>query len=149
MQTVMNPSSPGVFTKFSGVLHHRIVARLTPAAALLGCVGLAAVWKPSDKEHVICVFRLATGHWCPGCGMTRGVLALFRGHLSTSFGYHPLAIVLVAQAIVFAVWRLAGKGPLTGNLRRQVFATNIIALLVVFAYRSTFGSFPAPGSLAG
>jgi Protein of unknown function (DUF2752) len=81
--------------------------------------------------------------------MTRGVLALFRGHVATSFVYHPLAIVFVAQAIVFAVWRLAGKGSYPGDLRRQLFAMNVIALLLVFLYRSTFGSFPAPGSLAG
>lgn len=37
-----------------------------------------------------CLFRLSTGLPCPGCGMTRSLIALWHGDLLTSFRYHPL-----------------------------------------------------------
>lgn len=138
-------TQPGVFTR---VLRHRNVARYGPAVGVLSCVSLAAAWKPSDTENVICVVRLTTGHWCPGCGLTRGVLALCRGNLATSFAYHPLAIVFLAQAMVYAGYRMTGR-KLSGNTRQSVFLANAVALILVFAYRSTLGSFPADGSLTG
>lgn len=79
--------------------------------------------------------------------MTRGVLALFRGDVSTSFAYHPLAVVLVIEAIVFAIWKMTGRS-IPRLTERSWLPVNLIALLVVFAYRSTYGSFPVPGSLA-
>lgn len=52
---------------------------------------------------VLCPFRICTGHACMGCGLTRSVIALFRGDLDLSLRYHPLGVALVAQAMVIAV----------------------------------------------
>ncbi len=133
---------------FSRLLKNPTVGRVAPAVGLLGCVGLAAVWKPSDTESVICVFRRVTGHWCPGCGLTRGVLAMLRGNVTTSFAYHPLAIVFLVQFVAYAAWRISGRQVSTDN-RRTILIANTVALLLVFGYRSTLGSFPDPGSLSG
>lgn len=37
-----------------------------------------------------CAFRSLTGAYCPGCGGTRAVLELFRGHIVASLRYHPV-----------------------------------------------------------
>ncbi len=42
----------------------------------------------------LCIFRRATGFPCPGCGMTRAVLAALHGDFSAAFAYHPLWILL-------------------------------------------------------
>lgn len=41
-----------------------------------------------------CPIRFFTGISCPGCGMTRAVLALLRLDFAAAFYYHPLVYVL-------------------------------------------------------
>ena len=61
-----------------------------------------------------CLFHLMTGLYCPGCGGTRAVRALFRGDLAMSFQYHPLvlymAAVILAEVVSFGIAR-ATKNP--------------------------------------
>ncbi len=37
-----------------------------------------------------CLFHILTGYYCPGCGGTRAVKALFHGHILKAVYYHPL-----------------------------------------------------------
>ena len=39
--------------------------------------------------------------YCPGCGGTRAIKALFRGHFIKSFWYHPFVIYAVLIAGLF------------------------------------------------
>ena len=50
----------------------------------------------------LCPFAILTRHPCPGCGLTRGTLALLHGHLGAALRFHPLVPVvapLVAAAL--------------------------------------------------
>jgi hypothetical protein len=38
----------------------------------------------------LCVFHTVTGYYCPGCGGSRAVAALFKGKLLRSLYYHPI-----------------------------------------------------------
>ncbi len=49
-----------------------------------------------------CVFHAITGYYCPGCGTTRAVYALFQGKLWKSFCYQPF----VPYAAVLGGWFL-------------------------------------------
>lgn len=59
------------------------------------------------KNNAPCAMHTLLGIYCPGCGGTRAISALFHGHLIDSFVCHPLvpytAIVggwfLISQAI--------------------------------------------------
>lgn len=42
-----------------------------------------------------CVLYSILGVYCPGCGGTRALRALFQGKLLTSFWYHPLVLYTV------------------------------------------------------
>lgn len=75
---------------------------------LVGPIGLAAglaLWSPSDDGVTICPWRNCTGGACPGCGLTRGAAAFFKGDLATSWYYHPAALFVIVQ--VGALWALA------------------------------------------
>lgn len=59
-------------------------------------------WKGVRPEMLIqllppCIFRSLYGLYCPGCGGTRAVLELFRGHVISSLWYHP--IIMYAAAL--------------------------------------------------
>lgn len=52
------------------------------------------VWteKFSSVSLPPCLFHLATGYYCPGCGGTRAVKKLFQGHLFCTLLYHPAVL---------------------------------------------------------
>ena len=60
----------------------------------------------------LCLFRLITGHPCPGCGMTHALLAAFQGRWMESFGEHPLGLPLLALWTFWLGWGLL-------NIRRS------------------------------
>lgn len=67
-----------------------------------------------------CIFRQVTGYYCPGCGGTRAVYALFSGHLIKSFYYQPFVLYAVVVGGCFllsqTVERLS-KGKLAIGMR--------------------------------
>lgn len=69
---------------------------------LLTAVGIAVLaviyWK------IGCPIRWLTGIACPGCGMSRALLALCRGEWRQALQYHPL----VGTVPFLAVWLLLG-----------------------------------------
>ena len=46
----------------------------------------------------LCAFRLVTGHRCPGCGMTRGFLYMFRLEPLNALRANPMSPVIFAIA---------------------------------------------------
>ncbi|MBQ8040800.1 MAG: DUF2752 domain-containing protein, partial [Lachnospiraceae bacterium] len=48
----------------------------------------------------LCTFYKTTGFYCPGCGGTRAVFALFRGDILKSLFYHPV----VPYGAIVGVW---------------------------------------------
>ena len=73
---------------------------------LIALAVVAAVWQitkirlPAIMSE--CLFLRITGLYCPGCGGTRAIRALFTGHILKSFIYHPL----VLYTAVFGGWYL-------------------------------------------
>lgn len=54
------------------------------AAAAAALFGLAAVF------GMECIWHRLFGIICPGCGMTRAVIALIHGDIAAAFYYHPM-----------------------------------------------------------
>ena len=82
-----------------------------------------------------CLFHWLTGYYCPGCGGTRAVLALLRGHFLRSFLYHPLvpytAFALSWLLLSCAAEKLAGR-PLPLHFpRRPAWLWTALAIVVV------------------
>ncbi|MDH3705084.1 MAG: DUF2752 domain-containing protein [Acidimicrobiia bacterium] len=114
---------------------------------LVGPVGLAAglaLWSPTDDGVTICPWRNCTGGACPGCGLTRGAAAFFKGDVATSWYYHPAALFIIVQ--VAALWGLAvGRraGVVSWRLSPRaitlLFWINGLALLALWLVRWRFG----------
>ena len=86
----------------------RVGGRLTPggiaALGLLTAALLPREWIEAGPSF--CPFRQATGLICPGCGLTRSVVALAHGDLTASLYFHPLGVVFVAALLVVAMVEL-------------------------------------------
>ena len=80
-----------------------------PARAGLLCLpflllGGAAIFSPLviklGQMMPECYFRAMTTLYCPGCGMTRAVMALFRGDVAASLRYNPVPAAAVILALL-------------------------------------------------
>ena len=62
-----------------------------------------------------CLFRLATGLYCPGCGGTRALRLLLKGDLIGSLVYHPLVAYMIGAAGIVMLLRLRERGRAAGG----------------------------------
>lgn len=76
---------------------------------------------------VLCFHRLTTGLPCPGCGLTRGFVALTHGHLEAALWFNPLTPVVFGWMLVW--WLVAVTALLRG---RPIPATPAPLLRVAF-----------------
>ncbi|HET6396273.1 MAG TPA: DUF2752 domain-containing protein [Pseudoxanthomonas sp.] len=51
-----------------------------------------------------CMFRLFTGCYCIGCGLTRAMHALVHGDLPGALAMNPLAVLLLPVIPLMAAW---------------------------------------------
>jgi len=61
----------------------------------------------SNYQHkTVCLFKLATGIPCAGCGMGRATLEIMKGDFVSSFKYNVLCIPFTLAIIASLVWLL-------------------------------------------
>lgn len=93
----------------------------------------------------LCMWALATGQPCPGCGMTRAALALTELDWSLALQMNPTAPLTVPAAVGLAAF-FAGAYVYDGKMRadepipRAIGVTTIVALTAVYIARA-FGAF--------
>ena len=87
----------------------------------------------TDLFRMPCVFHAVTGLYCPGCGGTRAVEALFQGEIVLSFIYHPVVLYGAGVYLWFMVSHtvefLSGHRIRIGMRYRNVYL--YLALLIV------------------
>lgn len=79
-----------------------------------------------------CIFHEITGLYCPGCGGTRAVKALLKGHIIISFVYNPIVLYCAVIYIWFMGSQLlerVTKGRVNGLKYRHLYLW--LALLIV------------------
>lgn len=54
----------------------------------------------------MCPFRSIWGISCPGCGMTRALLAVLKGDLLAAFYYHLLWVVVILYPLIYAIFKV-------------------------------------------
>lgn len=74
-----------------------------------------------------CVFRTLTGIPCPGCGMTRALLAVLSLNFSDAFYYHPLFFVPPLMAVCAALAFISRN-----EKRKKMFWALLILLFAAF-----------------
>ena len=81
-------------------------------AALAGFAGLETAGLLSRgiiERAPLCLFHAATGLNCPGCGMTRALVAVFEGRLFDAWSLHPLSLPLIGVWTTWLAWGLVNR----------------------------------------
>lgn len=89
--------------------------------------------------HRICIFAIVTGLPCPGCGLTRATLALFRLDFKLAFSYHPFVYPITILGIVAIINRYFRRNPQP----RWIFFAIIflcISMLIYYIFRFATGT---------
>lgn len=90
-----------------------------------------------------CVARIASGHPCPGCGLTRAGLRLLAGDLAGAWQLHPLALPLTLLALALPIVALRVSEGAWRRFGQLAMTVSGVALLVVWAARFA-GAFGGP-----
>jgi Protein of unknown function (DUF2752) len=130
----------------SASLHSDLARRTAPiagGAAVVAGALFVATHDPASASSPFpaCAFHQATGLWCPGCGLTRGVYQLLNGHVGAALSYNIFTPVAIAAiVIVWLGWVRVSWGaspihvsPQTG---RWVAITMAVLLLVYGVLRN-------------
>jgi len=86
-------------------------------------------------EHLFsCPFKTQFGIDCPGCGLQRSVLALFKGDLIASFKFYPATIPLLF-VVLFTIVHLKVDFKFGAQLIKIVFAGVALIILINYIYK--------------
>lgn len=80
--------------------------------------------------HIGCPIRFVTGICCPGCGMTRAVLAALRLEFAKAFYYHPLFIMAPIMFLLFLFETYIKPG-----IYKAAWIIIIILFIIVYIFR--------------
>ena len=110
---------------------NRMQKRILHIYSVTLAIGLSyMLWIRLTGLKIPCLYLMTTGLRCPGCGMTRMLLSLFRLDFTAAFSYNPVVFVL------FWIWNLIALLYFFGRLRNPRFLYVLlglsIAILVVF-----------------
>lgn len=83
----------------------------------------------------ICVFRSIFGIPCPGCGLTRAVLAAMQGNISAAFSAHPLFPLALAALAAVAILMLINPGLLSSRPASIIWIILCAVFIGVYIYR--------------
>ena len=93
-----------------------------------------------------CLFHEITNLYCPGCGITRMFLALFKLDFYQAFRYNPLVFILLILSIVYFLVKKIGK--LNFKLPNYIYYYLLVIVIIYGILRNIpLFSFLAPTEL--
>ncbi len=93
--------------------------KLLILGAVCAVLGLCFLFKPQ------CLFLTATGIECPACGLSRAWFSVFRGDITSAFGYNAMFWSIPLLVILYLT-----DGKLTG--KKLIDNTIFILILIGF-----------------
>ena len=87
----------------------------------------------SHISGIGCPIRWLTGIPCAGCGMSRALLSVFKGHFGAAWSYHPLILLMLPLAILWLTGRLQDRRII--KLQKPATTLIITAFIAVYIVR--------------
>ena len=92
-----------------------------------------------------CLFHEITNLYCPGCGITRMFLSLFKLDFYQAFRYNPLVFILLILSIVYFLVKKIGK--LNFKFPNYIYYLLVIVIIYGILRNIPLFSFLAPTEL--
>lgn len=83
--------------------------------------------------HAFCPAVILTGYPCPGCGMTRAFISLFRGNIGQAMKWNPMVFPWLGAGAWFVFRRYICGKKVTGIY--QIMGVLCIVMIGVHVYR--------------
>jgi len=81
-----------------------VLRAAVPPGVVLLFAGILLRFPPAQYGfYPVCPFHEMLGLQCPGCGATRALAALLRGHLADAMHFNALTTLLVPLGLVYGV----------------------------------------------
>lgn len=87
-----------------------------------------------EQHFFACPFKQTFGVDCPGCGIQRSIVALFRGDLATSVKLYPATIPLIAL-LLFALLHIKFDFNKGAFLIKVLYSSVAIIILINYIYK--------------
>ena len=87
-----------------------------------------------EKLQLPCIYKLITGNDCPGCGMQRAIISLFKGNILDSIKLFP-PLIPVLFMLGFLVVHIIYKLKNGAKILVWMFIINVIIILLNFFYK--------------
>jgi hypothetical protein len=77
---------------------------------LILMIALAFIYfsDPTGGPIFPCIFNKVTGHYCPGCGMTRSIHSILRFQPIQAFRYNALSLVIPFVLTIYYISKYKG-----------------------------------------
>ncbi|MBO5904589.1 MAG: DUF2752 domain-containing protein [Clostridia bacterium] len=121
--------------KFTEAEKNRLFAVAKKTGIVLAIGIVYAVFVRLSGRGIPCVFNLITGLKCPGCGISRMFLALFRLDVVAAAHYNLLVLCLLPFALVlffYKSWQYIKDGETKMYAAEKLFYC--VALVLCFAF---------------
>ena len=129
-------------TQRAKIFYIAFLVTAVPAIALL----YVFVYPKYQLYFPKCIFYLATGWYCPGCGSQRAFIALLHGDILTAIHNNLLAIVLspfLLYALFVFFYNLFSAKKITKKIfYSSLSAKVIVVLVIVFAVLRNIPFYP-------
>lgn len=82
----------------------------------------------------LCIIRKNTGYYCPGCGGSRAVQALFRGDILACLFYYPAFIYIFIFYVFFMgsnILERITKGKIKGLRIKNIYMFILLAIVLI------------------
>jgi hypothetical protein len=105
-----------------------------------GCLASTAAYvvinDPGDGSGGLtsCPIRALTGHWCPGCGLTRATHHLFRGNVAQALSFNAFVpAILAALSLLWVTWLMVVTGRGVPTFIRRIRPAAYVSAALVLA----------------
>jgi hypothetical protein len=114
--------------------------------AILHFTGVLTVQRVADLPFIICPFHALTHIACPGCGMTRALLALAGGDIRSAVCFNPFSFFLLLLVGLSLIPRrfMENRPPRWARGLHYSYVVVLIALLVYWVLFRVIGIAPIP-----